>query len=308
MSKVFVKYGPFSNQFLNPPQWSKASYRKLLKEVVGNRTLRDACTAGELDLLITAHDVAEGEETFFSFLRGRGHNVYASVLLRAAMEATMSAPTYFAPLERFVDGGVTIHNCPALASIIEAVQYGGDSYDMKELTVFSFGTGCVTQSMAPSQVASPLGPDAYFWLKWLMVEGGNDASDLQDDVLRAKRVMGGCDYRRFQLSLDSTTLTKLPDLVLDQVHCTDANRLRELADEELGSVSLDNVAYMPVMRVLGESAVQYLRQRAFERKQPLFETDLIDERGRDLLVTRVGDTTGIATRLSDPEWLDRQPS
>lgn len=32
----------------------------------------------------------------------------------------MSAPTYFTPLERFVDGGTTTYNNPSLAAILEA--------------------------------------------------------------------------------------------------------------------------------------------------------------------------------------------
>ena len=39
------------------------------------------------------------------------------------METTMSAPTYFYPLERFVDGGVTTHNNPSLAAFVEALTY-----------------------------------------------------------------------------------------------------------------------------------------------------------------------------------------
>src|SRR5262249_58578335 len=129
------------------------------RELLGNVSLEDACKTTDLDLLITAHDVAEGEETFFSYLRERpaSRNRYARVLLRGAMEATMSAPTYFRPLERFVDGGTTTYNNPVLAAVLEAVQYGARTTDMNALSVFSFGTGCRTQLIAPDQVPNPPG-------------------------------------------------------------------------------------------------------------------------------------------------------
>src|SRR5262249_35636786 len=101
LTKVFVRRGIFANQFTAPPASSKMSYRRILSETLRDQTLQQACDRTGLDLLITAHDVAEGEETFFSYLRERTpeRNAYASVLLRAVMEATMSAPTYFTPLE-----------------------------------------------------------------------------------------------------------------------------------------------------------------------------------------------------------------
>ena len=160
--------------------------------------------------MLTAHDVAEGEETFFSYLHERPaeKNRYGGVLLRAAMEATMSAPTYFNPLERFVDGGTTTYNNPTLAAVLEAVQYGPGTYSGSKLSVFSFGTGCRTQLIAPEQVADPPGPDTPFWLGWLMTESGNDASDMQSDLFRATALFTGCDYRRFQISLDSYAIKK----------------------------------------------------------------------------------------------------
>ena len=39
VSKVFVRRDFFANQFVNPPAWSKASYRRLLKETAGGRVV-----------------------------------------------------------------------------------------------------------------------------------------------------------------------------------------------------------------------------------------------------------------------------
>jgi uncharacterized protein len=311
VSKVFVRRDFFANQFVNPPAWSKASYRRLLKELLGDVSLQAACDGTGIDLLLTAHDVAEGEETFFSYLHERParKNRYAGVLLRAAMEATMSAPTYFNPLERFVDGGTTTYNNPVLAAVLEAVQYGPGTYAAGTLSVFSFGTGCRTQLIAPERVADPPGPDTPFWLGWLMAEAGNDASDMQSDLLRATALFTGCDYRRFQISLDSFAIkNNLPDLGLEAVHATDAQSLHELTDKELSSIELDDVAYFPVMKVLGEGIVAYLRDHAAGVGKPMFSYDLVHpETKRELLVTRSGEVDRIARQMSDPDWLDAQP-
>ena len=311
VTKVFVKRSLFANQFVNPPAWSKASYRQILKDTIGNITLAQACERSGLDLLITAHDVAEGEETYFSYVRQRrppARNVYGDVLLRGAMEATMSAPTYFTPLERFVDGGTTTYNNPALPAILEAVQYGSDGYAPNRLTVFSFGTGCRTQLIKPGEVPNPPGLDTPFWLSWLMTEAGNDASDMQSDLFRATALFSGCDYRRFQISLDPLAIANLPDLDLEDVHATDAQSLHELKDKELSDIRLDNVAYFSVMKVLGQGIVGYLRDHSARIGKPMFSYDLIHpESGHELLVTRSGDVDRIARQMGDPDWLDRQP-
>jgi len=310
VTKVFLRRDPFANQFLNPPAWSKASYRRLLKQLLGDDSLQAACDRTGIDLLLTAHDVAEGEETFFSYLRERRaeKNRYGRVLLRAAMEATMSAPTYFTPLERFVDGGTTTYNNPTLAAVLEAVQYGAGTYAGGKLSVFSFGTGCRTQLIAPDQVPNPPGPDTPFWLGWLMTESGNDAADMQSDLFRATALFSGCDYRRFQISLDAAAIKNLPNLGLEAVHATDAQALHELTDKELSSIQLDNVAYFPVMKVLGEAVVAYLRAHAAGSGKPIFGYDLVQpETGRELLVTRSGDVDRIARQMSDPAWIDAQP-
>jgi Patatin-like phospholipase len=307
VTQVFTRRDLLANQFLNPPAWSKANFRHILKETLGDVTLREVSERAGIDCLITAHDVAEGEETFFSYLRERPNNAYGTVLLRAAMEASMSAPTYFTPMERFVDGGTTTYNNPALAALLEAVQYGPPQYEIGRLTVFSFGTGCRTQLILPEQVPNPPGPDVAFWLEWLMTESGNDAADMQSDLLRATRVTSGCDYRRFQISLDSEAVAKLPDLPLGHVDGSDARRLSELTDKELSLIKLDNVAYFPVMQTLGSAVVQYMRRHAEEIRRPIFSYDLIDDAGRELLVTRRGDVGRIARQMSDPAWVDRLP-
>jgi predicted acylesterase/phospholipase RssA len=306
VTKVFTKRNLFSHVFLDPPAFTKASYRRILREKIGDATLEQTCRKVGIDMMITAHDVAEGEQTFFSFLQERPaeRNVYSKVLLRAVMEATASAPTYFTPMERFVDGGLTTYNNPSLAAIMEAVQYGPGTYSIDKLTVFSFGTGCTSQFIKPEQVPNPPGPDAPFWLGWLMNETGNDAADQQSDLLRANRILPGFDYRRFQISLDRIALAKIPDMPLDHIAETDANKLSELTDKELSDIHLDAVPYFPVMKAIGEAFVEYLRRHAQQVQKPMFSYDLIDAHGKELLVTRTGDIERITRQLGDPEWIE----
>jgi hypothetical protein len=303
VKQVFTEKSWIANRFVNPPAYTKRSYRQILKETVGaTATLADACKQTGIDLMITAKDVAAGEETYFTcFDDGGTHTgTYKDVLLRAVMEATMSAPTYFTPLERFVDGGVTTYNNPVLAAIIEAVRYGPKGkYASKDLTVFSFGTGCRPQFVPPDKVAHPDGPDAYFWLQWLMTEAGDDASDMQNFLLRSG-VFEGLDFRRFQLSLDTRAAQKLPNLELADLHDVRANWLWDLTDAELGNIPLDKVSLFPLMQVIGEAMVEFIRGR----QDPPFGKDLVGDDGRELLVSRLGDIERIRTQLSRPTWLD----
>jgi hypothetical protein len=310
VGEVFTKRSLLSNRFIDPPRWSKANYRKVLRETLGNVSIRQACDRSGIDLLITAHDVAEGEETFFSYLHERTpkQNVYANVLLRAVMESTMSAPTYFTPMERFVDGGTTTFNNPAMAAVLEAVEYGSGQYRPDALSIFSFGTGCTTQLIAPEQVPNPPGFDGAFWLSWLMIESPNDASDMQSDVLRAKRLLPGCDYRRFQLSLDRRALDTLLELARAGIGPADAGHLGDLGDEELSNIQLDSVHHFPIMRTIGQTYVEFLRQHARKLGRVMFSYDLVDPQGKEILVTRDGDVDRIARQMSDPDWVDRLPA
>jgi hypothetical protein len=310
VGQVFTKRSLLSHQFVDPPKWSKGNYRRILKDVLGDVSLRQVCDRSGVDLLITAHDVAEGEETFFSYLHERTppQNVYGGVLLRAVLEATMSAPTYFTPMERFVDGGTTTFNNPALAAVLEAVEYGSGNYRPNALSVFSFGTGCTTQLIAPERVPNPPGLDGPFWLSWLMIESPNDASDMQSDLLRAKRLLPGCDYRRYQISLDRRAIGALLDLGSGGLGPAAEARLRGLTNEELSEIHLDNVDYFPVMKAIGRAYVEYLRRHAKTVDEVMFGYDLVDPHGRELLVTRDGDIPRIARQMSDPAWVDALPT
>src|SRR5262249_32464580 len=153
--------------------------------------------------------------------------------------------------ERFVDGGTTTFNNPALAAVLEAVEYGSGNYPPNALSVFSFGTGCTTQLIAPQRVPHPPRIDAPLSFSSLLIESPNDASDLQSDLLRAKRLLPGCDYRRYQIALDRRALAALLALGVAGVDADEEARLRGLTAEQLSDIHLDNVDYFPVMKTIG---------------------------------------------------------
>lgn len=307
VEQVFTSRSLTAHQLANPPMYTKEAYVGKLKELVGDTTFKETCTKTDIDLMITSKDVAAGEETFFSYFVSEPQTpyTYENVLLRAAMEATMSAPTYFYPMERFVDGGVTAYNNPALAAIIEAIEYGPkNKYRRNKITVLSFGTGCRPQFIDLKNIINPKGVDAIFWLNWLLTESGDDASDQQTYLLRSKKLFPGVDFRRYQISLDRRSIKQLPNRKLSQLKETKAEWLHELSDEELGSIKLDNVDYFPVMKEIGTAMCAYIQQEANVRESPPFSFDLVNKRGRDLLVSREGDTARIVKQMSSPQWID----
>jgi patatin-like phospholipase/acyl hydrolase len=307
VTKVFDKKF-LGNRFINPPAFTKDIYRSLLKEVVHDQTIQEACAKSDMDVMITAQDMSAAEETFFSCFRqpdGSFYGTYKDVLLRAAMEATMSAPTYFFPLERFVDGGTTTYNNPSLAAYMEAVSYsrpdkdaGQSDYQVSEITLFSFGTGISRQFIKPNQTTNPHGIDIVFWLNWLMTAMGQDASAMQVDIFRSPMISKLIDFRRFQISLDQAAILKIPDIEgLDEnkYHTT---RLHEIGEEILGNIDMADTTKFDLMKVIGQQMATYIVKNGNNFKKDLAEN------GRDSLVTALGDIDRIKKQMGNTTWLD----
>lgn len=313
VSQVFTSRGLLANRFYNPPAFDKVNYRKQLKTIIGDDTLKTVNSQSGLDMLFTSKDIAAGEETFFTCFNvgNKINGTYQNVLLRAVMEATMSAPTYFSPFERFVDGGTTSYNNPVGAAVLEALTYDGyGKYKIDELTVFSFGTSTLFRFVDVKDALNPKGLDAMFWLNYVMDEAGKDASEMQVDMLRSN-LFKGIDFRRYQLSLDEVAMKKLPDLSLESVPHEIADWIHELKNEELSKIDMSDVTKFPLMKVLGEAVVQHICPPTEtdipmnERKANWFQKDLIDpvtKRGE--LVTAHGDKIANQSHLSNPDWVD----
>ena len=309
--EVFDKRA-LGNRFINPPAYSKENYRKLLKQIIGNISLESACRIKDLDLMITAKDMSAAEETFFSCFKqsdGSYYGTYKDVLLRAVMEATMSAPTYFYPLERFVDGGTTTYNNPSLAAYMEAVSYSTpkhdgeqamSAYDLSKITLLSFGTGISKQFIKPQNTLDPKGIAIKFWLDWLMTEMGQDASAMQVDAFRSTMLRKIIDFRRFQISLDPDAIQQLPNTDALDEKKYGSKWLKDLDETVLGNIDMADVSRFDLMKIIGAQMAVYIMQTG-----GAFARDLINERGRDLLVTASGDIDRIRKQLSDANWIDK---
>lgn len=317
VSQVFKSRGIFANRFLNPPAFDKVNYRDLLSKVVQDQTLSSLSLKSGLDIMITSKDIAAGEEAFFTCFNDNGKTTgtYKDILLRGAMEATMSAPTYFTPFERFVDGGTTSFNNPCGAAVLEALCYDGkNKYKADELVVFSFGTSTIFQFINPLKTEDPKGLDVMFWLNYVMAEASKDASEMQTDMLRSGLIKG-LDFRRFQLSLDEEALHKLNDKSIEDIPNEKANWLHELTNEELSKIDMSDVTKFPLMKILGEAVVEYIcppEESGLTMENQLgnwFRSDLINKTtGRGQLVTSHGDVNTNNIHLKSAKWIDGRPT
>jgi predicted acylesterase/phospholipase RssA len=309
VTRVFTKKGLLANRFYNPPAFDKKNYRNLVKSVFADNTLKQISANSNIDILVTSKDLAAGEETFFTcFNKGTEiKGTYQDVLIRGVLEATMSAPTYFCSFERFVDGGTTVYNNPVLAATMEAFFYDGKGkYVPNQTTVFSFGTASLFRFIKPEETHDPKGLDALFWLNYVMDESSKDASEMQVNFLRSN-LLPELDFRRFQLSLDAKAISKLPNKSIAHIPNLEADWLHELDDEELSKIDMADVTKFPLMKVLGEAVAEYICSS--ESDNNFFKKDLVtkvDKKGA--LVTASGDRNSILKNLSNPTWIDQQPT
>ncbi|KAJ9063420.1 hypothetical protein DSO57_1000013 [Entomophthora muscae] len=115
-------------------QYSGACKRKVLEEYMGDTRISDLL----VDIIVPSFDIREGRPYFFKSSKAR-RDPKCDYLLTDVLDATSSAPTYFAPhkvegydapkefgYRSFVDGALTA-NSPALCALAEAYRnYGAD--------------------------------------------------------------------------------------------------------------------------------------------------------------------------------------
>lgn len=306
VTDVFNKRGFLHGRILNMPKYDKNNYRSNLEKLVGSSTtLASACAKTNIDLMITSKDVKGNEETFFTCFNypTQQTGTYKDSLLRYVMEATMSAPTYFRPYERFIDGGTTAYNNPSLAAIMEAKRYGGmNKYGDAHITLFSMGTGMTVQSVDPEMAARPKVPAVGFWLNYVMDQSSQDASVTQVDTFRSG-LIPNIDYRRFQVSFDKEAIAKLPDLDISGLNMENAKTLHQLTKTELNGIQMDDVTKFGLVSKIGEAMTQKIMGGNN------FKADFIDPvTKRDVLVTAFGDVPAIQSHFTNPKWSDEVPT
>jgi hypothetical protein len=196
---VKILYGRRGDMFDRDWTWPLApKYRKrpihlLFKEIYGEHTrLSDL----QRDVMIAAMDTVRSETTFFTSFRlpnGAGrHGTYRHVRLRDAVEASMSAPTFYRPHGRFVDGGVGSYNNAAYAAAVEALRYSCDrladpvqrsAYDDAQLEVFSF---CAGPSMDAMAAGEAMDKGFLGWMSYMISQGINQAGYQQSYVAQSE--------------------------------------------------------------------------------------------------------------------------
>lgn len=305
VTKVFDKK-LFGNRFLNPPAFDKKNYRSILNNELKNISLLEACKKTDIDLIITARDLAASEETFFTCFKqanGDYYGTYKDILLRAALEATMSAPTYFNPLERFVDGGTTTYNNPSLAAFIEATSYSSNepvnsAYSIDKICLFSFGTGISRQFIDPEETNKSNNKSIKFWLSWILTATGQDASIMQVEMFRSPIINKLIDFRRFQISFDEHTIKKIPNSNDLDAGKYGSKSLHNVPQSILNDIDMADITRFDLMEVIGRQMAAYIEANNG------FKKDLVDANGNDLLVTHIGDTANILRQMRSPTWLD----
>lgn len=199
-------------------KYKKKPVHRLLRELLDELRLEDC----KRDVLITATDTVKSETLYFSSFRqsdASSHGTFKRVRLRDAMEASMSAPTYFPPHGRFIDGGVGVYNNPCYAAAVEALRYSfpiGDKskYAQHTVRVFAFGTGAEMTAMKPGQALST---SNLSWISYVIGEGMDEARTQQSYVSseelehRENKLPNQAKlfFYRYQVVLSRKTLLKL---------------------------------------------------------------------------------------------------
>lgn len=176
-------------------KYKKTGLKEIFKEKFGEKVLREL----PVDILITAKDTVRSETMFFE------KKMFGNMLLREAVESSMSAPTYFKPNGRYVDGGVGSFNNPCYQAAVEAICYL--KYPKEQTILLSFGTGTEINNMKEREAErkNKLG-----WVSYIIGEGMEDANEQQVHLVRREYVSRGeIEFKRYQILFTQEVLNKL---------------------------------------------------------------------------------------------------
>lgn len=213
-------------------QYRKDYIRQRLKEQLGDTRLEEL----PVDIMITAKDTVRGETIFFE------KHTFGRMLLRDAVEASMSAPVYFRPFGRYIDGGVGSFNNVCYQAVVEALHYNADKYKPGQVRLLSFGTGRGLNNMREGQAerTSVLG-----WLKYVIGEGMDDANEQQVAITRREYAnRGEIEFRRYQITFTQEVLARVGVQPPEGVDIT--------------SIGLDDVKMLPFLDEVGRAFAEFI--------------------------------------------------
>ena len=233
------------------------------------------------DIMIVARDMVRSESTFFTAFRQTEsdeevgpedvYGTYKMMRLRDAVLASASAPTYFPPHDRFVDGAVGSFINSCLQAAIEALAYSAPSawenwiaehpnqpppadlatwerkvqrYQPGNLIVYSFGTGHVKPLRTIKDVKQMR---LWDWAKGISSEFMGDINEQQSQI--------SSSYMDVLRGIPPTqVLTPSFRLHRYQMYLTPegVNAIGGQWEDRLSSMELDDVRAIPIMEELGE--------------------------------------------------------
>lgn len=218
----------------------KKGIRKVLKEFFADTKLSELKT----DIFITAVDAFRNETAYFTAFnparapanynindRETIRGLYKDLFARHAVEASMSASTFFAAYERFLDGGVGSYNNPSAIAATEALLFSGWSdeekakdnevfgkndslYEKGSTVVWSFGTSQLTEEYDRAELAKE--HTALFWIAHLVNHTFASTSSQQNYI--SEKFLGRyllengkpwIKFKRYDLFLNESGLTKI---------------------------------------------------------------------------------------------------
>jgi hypothetical protein len=118
-------------------------------------------------------------------------------------------------------------------------------------------------------------------------------------MFRSPMITKVIDFRRFQISLDPTSIKKIPNIdALDEKKYK-TKWLHDLGEDILGNIDMADVTRFDLMQVIGRQMAEYIVQSGNN-----FRKDLCNDHGRDELVIAFGDVPRIQKQMSTPGWVD----
>ena len=244
------------NQLLIP-KYNNFPLKCILKSIFKDQKMSESLK----DILVTAKDVVRSETVYFSAFHSPAdpqdvRGTYKDIKMREAILASAgSAPIYFEPVGRFIDGGVGGYNNTNYVAPVEAIRYsakiqsnimklfddsgnmstagnwpefdlGNDYlYSPDEIVVLSFGTGRQPNNMKKGEADKKI--IAIDWVQWLIGEGMDDADDQQSYISRIELddSLQFINLRRYQIYFSEETISELKKVDNNSPHSIDYSNL-----------------------------------------------------------------------------------